>query len=281
MLAGLPLAERRLAPARVSTAVLEGGDGRPLILLHGGIECGGAYWAPVVPALAVGRRLVVLDVPGLGASEPVDRLDDAAFADWLADLIALTCREPPDLVAHSLLGSLAARFAASHGRLIRRLVVYGAPGIGPYRMPMGLRIVAIRFTIRPNERNEERFERWAFVDRDAVRARDPEWLDAFSAYTVERARVRHVKRTMVQLVQTGTKRVPSEELRRVAVPVALVWGREDRFVSLRVAEEAEGGLGWPLHVVDAAGHVPHIERPDAFLTALAAALDDAGISPRR
>ena len=34
--------------AGVGTTVLEAGDGPPLILLHGGIECGGAYWAPVI-----------------------------------------------------------------------------------------------------------------------------------------------------------------------------------------------------------------------------------------
>ena len=49
MLAGLPVDERRLDLAGASTAVLEGGDGPPLVLLHGGIECGGAIWAPVSP----------------------------------------------------------------------------------------------------------------------------------------------------------------------------------------------------------------------------------------
>ena len=62
--------------AGISTAVLEGGDGPPLVLLHGGIECGGAYWAPVIARLAENHRLVVPDAPGLGESEPVARLDD-------------------------------------------------------------------------------------------------------------------------------------------------------------------------------------------------------------
>src|SRR5687767_8749579 len=128
MLAGLPVAERRLWPAGVSTNVLEGGDGQPLILLHGGIECGGAVWAPVISRLSERHRVVVPDLPGLGESDPVARLDAAVFADRLAKLVGLTCDAEPTLVAHSLGGSVAARFAVRHGDLLRRLVIYGAPG---------------------------------------------------------------------------------------------------------------------------------------------------------
>ena len=35
LLAGIPVTERRLELAGVSTAVLEGGDGPPIVLLHG------------------------------------------------------------------------------------------------------------------------------------------------------------------------------------------------------------------------------------------------------
>lgn len=169
LLAGIPVTERRLQVAGISTAVLEGGDGPPLILLHGAIECGGACWAPVIPRLAESHRLLVPDVPGLGESEPFARLDAAAFADWFRALLQQTCEEKPALIAHSMGGSLAARFAATHGRLLRQLVVYGGAGIGPYRIPLGLMMVAIRFNLRPTERNNRRFERWAFFDVDRTR----------------------------------------------------------------------------------------------------------------
>jgi pimeloyl-ACP methyl ester carboxylesterase len=55
------------------------------------------------------------------------------------------------------------------------------------------------------------------------------------------------------------------------VPTALVWGRQDRVMRLRIAEEASARYGWPLHVVEDAGHFA-IERPEAFEAALAAAL---------
>ena len=57
LLAGIPVTERRLDLAGVSTAVLETGDGPPIVLLHGGIETGGVYWGPVISRL---RRAIAL-----------------------------------------------------------------------------------------------------------------------------------------------------------------------------------------------------------------------------
>ena len=121
LLADLAVTERRVRLAGISTALLEGGDGPPLVLLHGGIECGGAYWAPAISSLLDSHRVVIPDVPGLGESEPVARLDQATFADWFAELLQATCTEKPALIAHSLLGTLAARFAAEHGDLLESI----------------------------------------------------------------------------------------------------------------------------------------------------------------
>jgi pimeloyl-ACP methyl ester carboxylesterase len=268
MLAGLPVTERRLEIGGAATTVLEAGDGPPLLLLHGGIECGGAFWAPVITRLAERHRLVVPDVAGLGESAPVDRLDDEKFAAWFTDVLERTRCVRPALVAHSLLGSTAARFAARRGNNLRSLVVYCAPGVGPYRMPMRLRYVAIRFAIRQSPRNAERFDRFALLDLEATRRRDPEWFVAFDAYTRSRASVPHVKRTMRKLIASETKQIPDAELGRIAVPTTLLWGRHDRMVPLQVAEGAAERLGWPLAVIEDAAHAPHIEQPEAFVDEL-------------
>ena len=82
---------------------------------------------------------------------------------------------------------------------------------------------------------------------------------------VARGAVPHVKRTMRQLLKTGTKQVPDGELRRIEVPTTLLWGRYDRMTPLRLGEGASARLGWRLHVFPDAGHVPHMESPDAFV----------------
>jgi 2-hydroxymuconate-semialdehyde hydrolase len=274
MLEGLPVTERRLRLAGLSTVVLEGGDGPPLVLLHGGIESGGAYWAPVIERLAESHRVVVPDVPGLGESEPVAELTPDTFAEWFRALLRETCEERPTLVGHSLGGGLSARYAARHAESISRLVIYCGTGVGPYRIPVGLAIRAIMFDLRPSERNAERFDHFAFFDFDKARLRDGEWLAAWSLYARERARVPHVKRTMRRLIRRAKKQVPEAELRRITVPTSLIWGSHDRFVPLSVAEWASARLGWPLRVIDATGHVPHIERPEVFCDELQACLRD-------
>jgi pimeloyl-ACP methyl ester carboxylesterase len=40
----------------------------------------------------------------------------------------------------------------------------------------------------------------------------------------------------------------------------------------RIGEKAAAQFGWPLHSIDDCGHGPHIERPDAFIGALGAAM---------
>ena len=163
MLAGLPITERVLDVGGVETTVLESGNGPSLVLLHGGIECGrrvlGAGDRSPRRAPPAGRTRR----PGARRVPPVHRLDDDTFAAWFTGVLEQTHAEQPTLVAHSLLGSAAARFAARRSDLLGGLVVYGAPGVGPYRMPMCLRYVAIRFGIRPSARNAERFDRFALL----------------------------------------------------------------------------------------------------------------------
>lgn len=278
LLVGVRIQERCVDVNGVDTCIIEAGTGPSLILLHGGIECGGAYWGPIVSRLAESHRVIVPDVPGFGQSAPFPAVTAHAFIAWLSALIELTCDDKPALVAHSVIGNLAARFAADHSPLLRSLVLYGAPGIVPYRMPLVLLVAAIRFDLRASPANFERVARLALFDLEQFRRRDPVWFGAFSAYVRARAAVPHVKRTMRRFVRAGTRQVPEADLRRIDVPTALVWGVHDRFVPLHDAERASARLGWPLITIDDASHVPHIDRPEVFLAALQATLS---IAPQR
>jgi pimeloyl-ACP methyl ester carboxylesterase len=64
------------------------------------------------------------------------------------------------------------------------------------------------------------------------------------------------------------------ELRRVTVPVLVVVGSEDDFTPVGDAELIRDLIpGATLAVVDGAGHLPNLERPEAFDAALAAFLE--------
>ena len=73
LLSGLPVTERRLQVAGVSTSVLEGGAGSPILFLHGPGDFAG-MWMRVIPDLVTTHRIIAPDLPGHGASHLVDRL---------------------------------------------------------------------------------------------------------------------------------------------------------------------------------------------------------------
>jgi len=108
-------------------------------------------------------------------------------------------------------------------------------------------------------------------DLDRVRQQEGERWQALAGYAVSRAARPSAKRAMRQLARGGTRAIPHAELGRIAVPTALLWGSRDWLVPLPIAQAASARFGWPLQVIDDAGHLPHVEQPDAFLDALAAA----------
>ena len=269
MLAGLPVTGRGFDAAGVATSVWEIGAGPPMVLLHGGIECGGAMWAPVTRGLAAHHRIVVPDLPGLGESTlPSTDFRAATFAAWLLAVLDRMRLRRPVLVAHSLAGSLAARFAGEHPDAIGRLVLSAAPGIGPYRMPIRLRYVAIRCMLRPTAANAERFDRFALHDLDATRRRDPGWFEAFDVYTRSRAAVPHVRRTMKRLVADQTGPIDEADLAGITVPTTCCGdehgshgapgGRAARCAAARLAVARDRD----------AAHAPHVEQPQAFVEEL-------------
>ena len=272
VLAGAPLTERRLELAGVSTAVLEGGDGPPVVLLHGQGGWAG-MWLPVAADLMRRHRVVAPDLPGLGASTVPDGPPDAArVLAWLAALVERTCPAPPAMVGASLGASIAARFAIDHPDRLSRLVLVDAGSLARFRPAPGVVLALVRFLARPSERTQRGFLRQVAVDPARVQAMMGERWAASQAYTLDRARtpsVRAANRRMLR--ELGTKVIPPEELARIAVPTALIWGRHDRVMRLRIAEEASARYGWPLHVIEDAGHFV-AEQPEAFRRALRAAL---------
>jgi pimeloyl-ACP methyl ester carboxylesterase len=273
LLEGLPITERRLDLAEVSTSLLEGGDGSPIVLLHGQ---GGfaAIWGRVIPHLVGSHRVVAPDLPGLGQSEvQAGRLDAPRAVAWLGDLIAQTCAESPTLVGHSLGGAFAARFAIEHGDRVRRIVLADSGSLGRFRPAPGVLVALVRYIRRPNLSTHDRFLRQVFVDPERARAGWGEHWAAFEEYHIDRAAQPSVGAANRELLRRiGVRRIPPDQLRKIGVPVALIWGRNDRVMRFRIAEEASARFGWPLYPIDDCGHVPHVERPDAFLDALYAAI---------
>ena len=267
--------------AGISTAVLEGGDGPPVVLLHGPGEFA-AMWMRVIPGLVRTHRVVAPDLPGHGASGAGDGpLDADRVLAWLDELIE---RDLP-LAA----GAGRARARRRHRRPLRHRPQRpawpaGAGGrvrAGSVRAGTQLRAGAGGASWRDRtERTPDGLFGQCFADlRRLAPAR---WASGGSRWrptrSTEPARPTCRPRSAASCAQFALPAIPAAELARIAVPTTLIWGRQDLAVPLRVAEAAERPPRLAAARDRARRRRPAMEQPEAFLETLRHAL---GASARK
>jgi pimeloyl-ACP methyl ester carboxylesterase len=128
--ASLPLDSRSL---RVATRlgelhVREIGDGPAAVLWHG-IFADGSVWNGMLSALSIGRRLIVVDGPGHGRSEPLaHRTPLDACVPAAVDLLdGLGVRGPVDWLGNGWGGHVGIAFAAAEPARTRSLTAVSSP----------------------------------------------------------------------------------------------------------------------------------------------------------
>ena len=269
LLAALPVQEQRLKLASISTAVLQGGEGPPVVLLHGPMGCA-AHWMELIPGLAQAHTVIAPDLPGHGASETSDgTLDVSHVLAWLGALIERTCPAPSVLVGQLLGGAIALRFAIEHGELLERLVLIDTFGLAPLQPPPAFGQALMQYQAEPSAATHEGLWRYCAFDLERLHERMGERWKPFEAYNVETARAPATRAAMQGLMQAfGFPAIAPHELERIKVPTSLIWGRHDMATPLAIAEAAAKRLGWPLHVIENANDDPPIEQPEAVLRAL-------------
>jgi pimeloyl-ACP methyl ester carboxylesterase len=104
---------------------VDAGQGTDLafVLVHG---MGGRWqhWLETIPALAERGRVLALDLPGFGGSEPSSsRPSLDRFADIAAELARTLGIRSVVLVGHSMGGPIALRFASRHPELAKAIVL--------------------------------------------------------------------------------------------------------------------------------------------------------------
>ncbi len=269
LLEGLDITEQTIDLAGNRTAVLETGDGPPLVLLHGPGEFK-ERWIRVLPGLSRTHSVIAPDFPGHGQSDThPDGLDADRIFAWLDALIDQQCSGRPVLVGHILGGSVAARYAVSRPDKLDRLVLVDSLGLAKFRPHPRFALGLLGFMARPGEASHRRFMGQCLANADTVEHAMGEKWEALRRYSVDRAKDPGVKAAMKTLMsQLGVPPIPAADLASISTPTELVWGRDDRANRLRIAETASKRFGWPLHVIDDAADDPPMEQPDAFVAAL-------------
>lgn len=268
LLATMPVTERHIECAGISTAVLEGGAGTPVLLLHGPLGYA-AHWLRVIPRLTQSHRVVAPDLPDHGISESrgVSLTADRMFA-WLGELIQKTCTSPPIVVAQTVSGAIAARFAFTNGSKIKRLVLVDTLGLGAFEPEPAFAEALNAFVGNPTPQTLRSLWKQCAFDLEKTRARMGAYWEPFDEYNLDRARSPVTLAAVNTLIHQFGTAIPEEQLAAITVPTSLIWGRQDRATNLKLAQAASKRYGWPLVVIGDCADDPAIEQPEAFLEAL-------------
>lgn len=241
---------REIGGAKIQ--LLRGGDGPPLLFLHG--AAGGGIWLPFLAQLA--RRFAVYAPahPGFGRSEDppgLDSIDDMAhyYLDFLDGLGFPKVR----LMGLSLGGWIAAELATLCSHRIDRLVLVD---------PAGLKVDGVKvpdiFAMTPQEVVEHVFARPETAAALFPADPTPEQMEGMLRQRM----------TLARLAWNPYLHNPKllRRLGRVRVPTLIVWGARDRLFPLEMAKAWEQAIpGARLAVLEDCAHVPPLDAPEAFV----------------
>src|SRR5947199_4111022 len=239
---------------------VEAGSGAPLILIHG-LADNVAVWDSVIPSLAAKFRVIAFDQIGFGHSDkPLLSYRVSTFVDFLDGFMTELKIERASLVGNSLGGWAAAAFALTHPERVERLVLSDAAGYAALAKTMDSRALrALRVASRDDIRylgplafHDKRF----YQDVDAA---FKERVTAGDSYTVAQ-----VLDSMIR----GDDALDNK-LQTLKQPTLVLWGREDKLIPLSFGEQFHREIvNSRLRIIDNCGHIPQLECPDQFVTAV-------------
>jgi len=241
--------------------VWSGGDGAPLLLVHGAWGGAPLHWSPVWTALAACFRVIAPDLPGIGDLDAPALPSLDAYADWLAALLdAVGARDA--VVAGNSLGAMLAWQLSARAPLRGLALVNGLP---PRESPALVRALVETRATRPLARALYR----ALSFSPSVRGRafaDPTRAPVELTRTLA-APPRTRLDALLALLGRGAR-----PARRPSVPLLLLWGSADRLpgTTAAAARALHRALpGAALVLLPSAGHCPQLEQPARFADALA------------
>ncbi len=262
-----------------------GGDGPPLVLVHG---LGGSHlnWMLVAPLLARSFRVLAVDLPGFGLTGLEGRSADVRTqAGVIAELVRTDLGQPVTVVGNSMGGLIALLCAAHHPDVVSRLVLVDpallptaptVPSADTMRylgMPL-LPVVGGHWTNHlrklrsPEEQVDATFD---YVAADPSRIPDEVRI---AGVVMEEAR-RRMPWSTKAFSQAG-RSIASVLLRRdrfvrlihsIGVPALLIHGDEDDVVPLDSAHWLQRHRpDWEIVTFHGVGHVAQLEVPEKFVS---------------
>lgn len=245
-----------------------GGQGSPLLLVHGGWAGAEAHWSAVWEDLAGHHTVIAIELQGIWRDFRNSLPSYRAYADACADLLSALDLTDVTVIGNSLGASIGWQLACDHPDLVRHLIMVN--GFPPQKLPMRsvlgispFRLLALGSLTRN------------FYGPAVFRA-------AFSNSTRIPQDIREHLSEPAPEMATAMFRLLQSVTRNAARPPArldFIWGERDRLPHVTLADGRRLCSANPpsrLFTIPDAGHLPQAENPRAFLEAIDAILREDG-----
>jgi pimeloyl-ACP methyl ester carboxylesterase len=262
-------------------------ENRQVLFAHGTATWSG-LWRPTLESTASAEFFATaFDMPPSGWSEhPVG--NDYSLPKQAKRVISLleALGTQPIMVAHSFGAGPVVEAVMRRPDLVSGLVIVGgAIALGshddPKSLPVLLRNSTFREYVTAVTATNPYLTGWFLRRFIHVKEAETSELIALLQEPMKRKGYTNaLNNWLPQLFETPLDAVSirPESWRALDLPVALIWGKEDTVTPPEHAEElAELVLDAGITMLAGVGHVPHIEAPKAFQTALIGALRDFSI----
>ncbi len=214
-----------------NTHYLVGGQGPPLVLIHGaGARTGDQEWKANLGVLAGHYQVYIPEMVGFGNSDK-PRIDYTIplFSEFFSNFISALELRSPSLLGHSLGGGIALDFTLRYPGNVSKLILVDTAGLSEELGFLGKLLFPV-FT------------------------------------TIARLRGDHV---FVSLMTGGNGGEPvktfMDRLHEIEVPTLILWGGWDGYLPVRLAHEAHQRMpNCRLHVFPRCWHAPQKQRADEF-----------------
>jgi pyruvate dehydrogenase E2 component (dihydrolipoamide acetyltransferase) len=246
-----------------------GEAGEVVLLVHG---YGGDRdsWLFLQEPLAGRHRVYALDLPGHGtSSKDVGDGSVDTLADAVVGVLDAIGAERAHLVGHSLGGAAAVAATTRDTRRISSLTLIAPSGFGSAINAGYLR----GFADAQTRRELKPLIGQLFADDHLVTRQVIDDLLAYKRLDGVDAALHALLGALLDGDKQRTDSIAALAAIGDAVPVTVVWGNADSIIPPAQAKSVTGAV---CHLLDGAGHMPHMERPAEVQAAIEEAIARAG-----
>lgn len=264
-----PVRHHRIVSGGANLHVAETGSGPPAVLIHG--LGGPPMWQRLTGLLSKRFTVFSIDLPGFGESGSSGSTYSVSdHAGFVHDCLNGLKIRNATLIGISYGGQVAGTLAAAHRELIGRLVLVATTGFSPGSLLSRLgRWITRGGALRERAMKNRRLVKWlsdrSFYDiRNRPDGLVERFLEDLSDKDRRAAWLGSIHNTFDRSGDLGAA------LASGGLPVLIVWGANDRTISVKVAHRLHAQLPQStLRILDRCAHSVPLEKPEELSAAIA------------